>query len=269
MAWWNLNKAVSCYEELSEEKPGLLGKLSEKLNLESYYEKWRELAGKIYLPQPGADLVIPQDASYLTLEDIDLTKYKEQEEVLLIYRDYNAEQINKLQVSKQADIMILFYLLENYFTDEVKKANWNYYEPRTLHDSSLSLSTHCILANDIGDRDMAYSLYQKSLNIDMGPFMKSSDGGIHSASIGGIWQSVVFGFGGVRILEGNLRIRPSLPKKWRKLSFHLNWHGQDLFFTVTKESVKIENRTRVKAADIEIAGKAYQVFDEIEVSTER
>lgn len=269
MAWWNLNKAVSCYEELSEEKPGLLGKLSEKLNLESYYEKWRELAGKIFLPQPGADLVIPQDASYLTLEDIDLTKYKEQEEVLLIYRDYNAEQINKLQVSKQADIMILFYLLENYFTDEVKKANWNYYEPRTLHDSSLSLSTHCILANDIGDRDMAYSLYQKSLNIDMGPFMKSSDGGIHSASIGGIWQSVVFGFGGVRILEGNLRIRPSLPKKWRKLSFHLNWHGQDLFFTVTKESVKIENRTRVKAADIEIAGKVYQVFDEIEVSTER
>ena len=101
---------------------------------------------------PREDGVIPQDSTYLTLKEIDLTKYKEQEEVLGIYKDYNAEQINEIQVSKQADILILFYLLENYFTEEIKKANWNYYEPRTLHDSSLSLSTHCILANDVGDK---------------------------------------------------------------------------------------------------------------------
>lgn len=265
MAWWNITKALACGKDLVEKDPALWKYLEEKLSLAGCMEKWQKQTERIFLPEPGKGLVIPQDRTYLTLEEIDLTKYKEQEEVLMIYRDYNAEQINRLQVSKQADILILFYLLENYFTEEVKKANWEYYEPRTLHDSSLSLSTHCILANDIGDKEKAYELFQKSLNIDMGPFMKGSDEGIHSASIGGIWQSVVFGFGGVRMLDGKLRIRPSLPRGWSRLAFYLCWHGQELYITIAKERVQVQNRTKTKAVWIEICGETYQVMEEIQV----
>ncbi len=195
----------------------------------------------IYLPQPREeDLVIPQDDTYLTKQIIDLTKYKKQTRVGTIFEDYNLEQVNNIQVSKQADIMVLFYLLENKFSQEVKRANWNYYEPKTLHDSSLSLSTHCILASDMDDRELAYQLFKQASRIDLGPNMKSSDHGMHTASIGGVWQSVVCGFGGVRMLDGKLRIHPKLPKQWRKLSFPIYWRGDRLEVTVTHESLVVK-----------------------------
>ena len=85
--------------------------------------------------------MLPQDSTYLTLRDIDLSKYKQQAHVGGIYKDYNQEQITKIQVSKQADVMVLLLLLEELFPHQVKLASWDYYEPRCLHDSSLSLST--------------------------------------------------------------------------------------------------------------------------------
>ena len=168
-----------------------------------------------------------------SLKEIDLTKYKNQETVRTIYRDYNPEQINKLQVTKQADTLILFYLLEQTFlhddkriSEAVKRANFHYYEPRTLHDSSLSLATHAIVANDIGDIDLAYSLFKKSSEIDLGPLMNTSDDGVHAASIGGIWKAAIFGFAGIRLVDGRLRINPRIPKHWHHMKFTIHWQAQ-------------------------------------------
>ena len=107
--------------------------------------------------------------------------------IVSLFKDYNLEQVNRMQVSKQADIMILFLLMEDLFSLDVKKANWNYYEPKTLHDSSLSLSTHVILASDMKDKELAYNLFERAIRIDMGENMKSSDHGIHAASIAGMF----------------------------------------------------------------------------------
>lgn len=125
-----------------------------------------------------------------------------------MFKDYNLDQVNKIQVVKQADVVMLLYLLEHKFGKEVKKANYDYYEKRTLHDSSLSLSTHSILASDIDEKDLAYKLFQEATKIDLGENMKTSDHGIHAASLGGLWQIVVNGFGGLRMVGGNLRISP-------------------------------------------------------------
>src|SRR5690606_24980726 len=113
----------------------------ESLDLTNAYEQWQSKTEKIYLPNPRVeDFVIPQDDTYLQLKEIDLTKYKNQQQVRTIYRDYNPEQINTLQVTKQADTLILFYLLQQTFLHDdkrlskaVKQANFDYYEPRTLH----------------------------------------------------------------------------------------------------------------------------------------
>ena len=125
--------------------------------------------------------------------------------------------------------------------EETKKKNFIFYEDKTLHDSSLSKSTHAILANDFGLEEMSYDLYERALNIDLGPQMKSSDEGIHSASIGGIWESTVMGFGGVRMEGENLRIAPRLPKKWSKLVFPLSFQGVPLKITVDHSEVAVEN----------------------------
>lgn len=185
-----------------------------------------------------------------------------------MFQDYNLEQVNNIQVSKQADIMVLFYLLENKFSQEVKRANWNYYEPKTLHDSSLSLSTHCVLACDMDDRTLAYSLFEKAARIDLGPNMKSSDHGMHTASIGGVWQSVVCGFGGVRMLDGKLRIDPKLPKQWKELAFPIYWQGDRLEVKVTNHGVTIKNVTNKNAKfELSIHGNKYVLEKQLEIAS--
>lgn len=261
MAAWNIRKAMEYAAQLKAEKPDLYGRLAEKLNLAAVESQWTEKLPRIYLPQPREDGVIPQDKTYLSLKQIDLTKYKNQQNIGSIYRDFNQHQISNMQVSKQADIMIMFLLLENQFDLDIKRANWNYYEPRTLHDSSLSLSTHTILANDMGNRAMAYDLFERAAAIDMGPNMKTSDAGIHAASIAGIWQSTVFGFGGVRMLEGKLRINPSLPDAWSALDFYIYWKGQKLHVEIDQTTLKVTNLTATAPVTLSVYGKEYTFTD--------
>ena len=111
----------------------------------------------------------------------------------------------------------------------------------------------------MGDRKMAYDLFRKAAVIDMGPDMKSSDAGIHAASIAGIWQSVVLGFGGVRMLEGKLRIDPNLPDTWQRLSFYIYWKGQKLHVEIGKDQLKLTNETDTAPVVLTVKGEEYSV----------
>ncbi|WP_421197540.1 glycoside hydrolase family 65 protein [Aeromonas enteropelogenes] len=257
MAVENIKLAIRYYEDLEASNPALLAKLSDKLNLVEARQMWLERVDNIFLPSPrAADKVIPQDDTYLQKEIIDLTKYKAQSYVGGLFQDYNLEQVNEMQISKQADIMVLFLLLEDKFDLATKLANWHYYEPKTLHDSSLSLSTHAVLASDVGNPELSYALFQKAASIDIGQNMKSSDHGIHAASIGGMWQCVVYGFGGVRMLGGNLRINPNLPKQWSSLNFPIYWKGERLDVTVDQGQVRIARpEFNGQPLNIEVAGE--------------
>jgi hypothetical glycosyl hydrolase len=272
MAYFNLKLAIRYYGELAEENPVLLEKLAASLELAAAYPDWQEKAERLFLPEPREeDRVIPQDDTYLQLEEIDLAKYKNQEKVRTIYRDYNSEQINSFQVTKQADALILLYLLEQTFlhgdpriSEDVKQASFRYYEAKTLHDSSLSLVTHAILASDIGEQDLAYSLFKKSIEIDLGPLMNTSDEGIHAASIGGIWKAAVFGFAGVRLIDGRLQINPKLPKHWQCMKFAIEWKGQPVLISITPTllSIAAENGGTLV---FETNHKAYECTGFIEV----
>ena len=266
-AQWNIKIAMQYHDKLKINKSEIFEKLNKKLDLDNTYKTWTDRVEKIYIPKPREeDLLIPQDDTYLSLETIDLTKYKNQENVGSMFKDYNLTQVNKIQVSKQADIMILFYLLEDLFSAEVKKANWEYYEPKTLHDSSLSLSTHCVLASDMGDSQMSYDLFKRATEIDLGPNMKTSDHGIHAASLGGIWQCVINGFGGVRMLNGNLRISPRLPKTWSKLNFQINWLGDILKICITKNDLKITKETSINdSIKLTVHETEYTLTDELAI----
>lgn len=239
MAHHNITLAIEYCEKLKKEDKTLYSKLDKILDLESSMELWKDKVEKLYLPAPNKDNIVPQDDTYLQKKIIDLDKYKNQTNVGSLFKDYNLEQVNEMQISKQADIMMLFYLLENKFSKEVKVASYNYYEPKTLHDSSLSLSTHCILANDLGHKELAYELFSRAACIDLGPSMTTSDHGVHAAALGGIWQCVVMGFAGVRMLDGELRINPGLPDNWEELSFNIHWKGQLLSIKATCEYIQV------------------------------
>lgn len=264
LARWNIQKAIHYCTQLKAEKPELYAKLNEKLGLYTLRQKWTEQVDNIFLTQPNEHNVLPQDSTYLTLKDIDLSKYKQQAHVGGIMKDYNQDQITKIQVSKQADVMVLFYLMEDLFPREVKLASWDYYEPRCLHDSSLSLSTHSVLASDIGDPELGYQMFRKACLIDLdNENPHSSDAGIHAASYGGLWQCAVYGFGGLRMLGGKLRISPNMPKAWSKLRYTILWKGQKLAVTATADSVEIINEAGSTPVTVEVWGREYTFTDSI------
>ena len=261
-AHWCIENAIEYYEKLKAEKPILFAQLNKKLNLEAEIPVMQARLKQLYLPQPNAENVIPQDDTYLSKQIVDLTKYKNQTHVGSMFLDYSLDQVNEMQVSKQASVVMLMYLLEHKFSKEVKLANFNYYEPKTLHDSSLSLSTHAVLANDLGDSVLAYDLFRRASEIDLGPNMKTSDHGVHGASLGGIWQIMVCGFGGVRMVGGQLRISPNLPKDIEEINFNINWKGSTLNVTVTQHQLSIKNEGKKQLIGLTVFDKEL-IFDEM------
>ena len=264
MSAHNLRLALRYYADILANRPEVFRRLNQKLDLEEQRGEWEERLDKIYLPMPNKDLIIPQDDAYLTYPVIDLTAYKQNKEVGALFRDYNLETVNRLQVSKQADVLMLLYQMENLFPPEIKKANFDYYEPKTLHDSSLSLSTHSILAGDLGDREMAYNLFRRACGIDLGPDMRTSDAGVHAASLGGIWQCVAMGFGGLRMLDGKLRIDPRLPSEWTELRFPFYWHGKKITARITRQTLSLQSEDG-GPAEFSTGGKQYTLTRDIEI----
>ena len=170
-------------------------------------------------------------------------------------------QVMPMQVVKQADVIMLLYHAGDDFTGKIKKINWDFYEPKTLHDSSLSSAVHAIVAADIGDMEKSYRYFDESLHIDFGENCNSSSEGLHSASLGGNWQAVINGFGGIRIkTDGSLRIQPHLPETWKSLQFNFTWHGHICNIHIKKDMIILKSLSSAgKPFKADICGSEYMV----------
>lgn len=248
LAHLNLKLAIEWKERLQKDYPEDYARLNEKLNLEGRMEGWIEGRDKLVLPVPNEDNILPQDDDYMTLPEIDLSIYRRKEKKLRV--DYPYPTYTRLKVSKQADVMNLFLLQEELFTDEVKRASLAYYEPFCVHESSLSLCAYSMLAADCGENERAYELFLGARDIDLS-LKNDSDHGIHAASLGGIWQCCVLGFAGVRMCGGKLRIRPNLPEHWNEIQFRMWWRGSQLEVAVTKDDVAYKVLQGPHLADFE------------------
>jgi len=156
---------------------------------------------------------------------------------------------------------MLLYLAGNDFSEKAKRVNWDYYEPKTLHDSSLSRSIHAIVAADMDDIKKGYEYFQESIRIDLGEDLTCSWDGLHAASLGGNWQAVVNGFGGVRIAaDGTLGINPRLPEEWNSLQFNLTWRGKVYCVDIKEKEIVLKPLSAVeKPLKVAVYGKEYLV----------
>lgn len=256
MAHENMRLAAQVIACIRDEKKDIYGKMQklmqeEGTSLEQLEEELKDKMKKLYLPQPDEKTgIIPQFDGYFDLKEIDLSVYKNASVVGTIFHDYSGEDVQKMQAGKQADIVELLYQMEDITTPDNKAKNYVYYEARTLHDSSLSKAIHSITACDLGMEKEAYDMFMSAALTDLGQEMKSSDAGIHSANMGGVWQDVVMGFGGIRIRDGHLRIAPNCPKQWEKFTYPLYWKGNELHITVCKDGVEVINEGEDFEAEI-------------------
>lgn len=209
--------------------------------MEELREDFQNKEKSLYLPEPDKDGIVAQNEQYMGLEKVDLTKYKTQQGVSSIYEDYSQSQMNQIMVSKQADMVMLLRIFPELFDRETRRKNFIFYESRTLHDSSLSHGQHCVVASWLGMDEMALDMYRHAVNIDMGPNPSSSDEGIHSASMGGVWQCAVCGFAGLK-WNGRLSLENHLPKCWKKMTFRLCWRGALLRVELTEGIISISHQ---------------------------
>lgn len=144
-----------------------------------------------------------------------------------------------MRVCKQADLVMLFYTLRNLFDKETVKNNFAYYENCTLHDSSLSLCIHSLMASRLNMPELAFELFGKCREVDLGENTDNSDSGIHSASIGGIWLALAMGFGGVRAEEDDLIIEPILPEGITSYSLPIIYRGSKYQLNVDADDAKV------------------------------
>ena len=241
MVAWNLKTALNEIDILASEDTQAYNTLDKRLGLAELANAIGQKLPKLYLPSTNDDGLVPQNDTYLTLKQIDLAKYKKSGINRLIYRDYSLKEIGDLMVSKQADLIQLFALMPNLFPSDIVKKNFDFYEDKCIHDSSLSLSAFATVAARLGEIEIAHGFFKGALDTDFGENSTLCNEGIHAANCGGIWQTAVFGFAGIGVLEGNLIIEPHLPSEWRKISIRLNWHECELQISLDEKTVTVES----------------------------
>jgi len=166
------------------------------------------------------------------------------------------DKLNNYQLIKQADVVMLLYLLGEEFDDQTKKINYDYYEKRTMHKSSLSPSIYALMGVRVGETNRAYINFMRTALTDLEDNQGNTHLGIHAASLGGTWQALVFGFGGISIEKDDvLSVNPWLPEKWESLKFSIWWKGNLLDFKITKDNVEVKKRVEKGNVKLKIKGQ--------------
>ncbi|MFW5808893.1 MAG: glycosyl hydrolase family 65 protein [Halanaerobium sp.] len=243
-----LKKALYFYHKMENEYPKKLNNLKNKIQLhDSEVTAWQQIAEKIYLPQPDENNLIEQFDGYFELED---TTAEVLEERLIDKEEYwgwpNGVAVFT-QVIKQADVIQLF-TLHDIFSKEVLAANYDYYEPRTQHGSSLSPSQYAVVAAELGRAEEAYDYFKKSAFIDLMSTNKAVSGGtfiggVHTAAAGGIWQLIVNGFVGMKIDRAGLSFKPVLCQEWEEIDFKLNYRDKKFSVVLNQNQFKLRSDT--------------------------
>lgn len=210
----------------------------------------KDFLSRLWLPQANEAQLIGQDDSFFSKPTIDLSKYKAQQGSQAILLDYSRAEVNEMQILKQADVVMLMYMLPWLFTPEQLEANLDYYEPRTIHDSSLSKAIHGVVAARCGRTAQAYRFWQQACLIDLGDEPHSCDDGIHAAATGAIWLGAVQGFAGLTIGQGELCLHPRLPDNWQSISLPFIWQGTSVLLTLTHETIAVSVASGVLAMRI-------------------
>ncbi|MGO1769448.1 MAG: glycoside hydrolase family 65 protein [Microbacterium sp.] len=236
MARFNLNAAARVVREMAEVAPESYRMMVERVALDpGEPEAWERSADALAIPFDERFRIHPQDSLFLDREVWDLERTPEDQRPLLLH--FHPLVIYRFQVLKQADVVLALFLQGNHFTPEEKLADFDYYDPLTSGDSTLSAVVQSILAAEVGYQDLAYEYFRDAIFVDLADLHGNASDGVHVASAGGVWTALVSGFGGMRDHGGELSFDPRLPIDWPELEFPLTWQGSRMRVSIRRESL--------------------------------
>jgi maltose phosphorylase len=254
MAVWTLKYTLEVIDFLQKEFPYLYEEMLSKwkFNAIKETEKWKDIIAKMYFPFDKERKIYLQQDGFNDKELIPVSGLLESDKP--INKNWSWDRILRSCYIKQADTLQSLFWFENDFSEKDLKRHFDFYEPLTVHESSLSPCVHSILAAKIGYQQKSYEMYLRTARLDLDDYNHDTEEGLHITSMGGTWMAFVMGFGGMRAHDNKLILNPFLPDNWKSYQFRIDFRGAHLSFKKEKGKLIIVNYSNV-AVELEVWGK--------------
>jgi maltose phosphorylase len=241
LAVWTLSYTISGLEKVRKSLPDKYRKIIAATGFESAKEiaQWKKIINNMHMPYDKKRRVFLQQDGFLDKVLMPAADLPAEERPL--NQHWSWDRILRSCFIKQADVLHGLYIFDDAYDIETVRRNFDFYEPMTVHESSLSACIHSILASRIGNIEKAYELYLRTARLDLDDYNNDVGDGLHITSMAGTWLAIVEGFGGMQILNGRVKIHPMIPGQWKSYSFHTRFHGVKFEVKVTHKNVIIRN----------------------------
>lgn len=250
LAQWTLKYTLEILKKVSPEQ-------AEKLAVTDEEKKhWQDIVDRMYLPYDKELNIFVQHDGFLD-KDIQPVSAIPADQ-LPINQHWSWDKILRSPYIKQGDVLQGIWDFIDDYTPEQKKANYDFYEPLTVHESSLSAAIHSVLAADLHYEDKAVELYERTARLDLDNYNNDTDDGLHVTAMTGGWIAVVQGFAGMRVRDGQLHYAPFLPKKWHRYSFRQVFRGRLIEVNVDQKGAQFK-LIEGDPITIDVAGKALKL----------
>jgi maltose phosphorylase len=231
IARWTLLYTLEAIEKIKSSKPQEYSRLQKVLALNDQESaQWKTIAMNMYLPEDANRKIFLQQDGFLDKQLMKVSDLRKEDRPL--NQKWSWDRILRSCFIKQADVLQGLYFFEEDFDLETVRRNFDFYEPMTVHESSLSPCVHVILASKLGYEEKAYEMYLRTARLDLDDYNHDTEDGCHITSMAGTWMSIVKGFGGMRIINNELHFNPFIHQQCKSYSF------------------KIENRNRVLKIEV-------------------
>ncbi|WP_080146544.1 glycoside hydrolase family 65 protein [Marinilactibacillus piezotolerans] len=254
MAAWTLRYTLESLEKVSDEKKASLNIGFEEL------DKWKDIVENMYFPKDDELDVFVQHDTFLDKDLLPVDSLKPEERP--INQNWSWDKILRSPFIKQADVLQGLYFLNHEYSLDEKERNFDFYEPMTVHESSLSPLVHSILASELGKKEKAFEMYERTARLDLDNYNNDTEDGLHITSMSGGWLSIVHGFAGMRTLTGELSFEPYCPEKWDGYEFKLKYRGRLIKVIVDKENVEFALQEG-DALDFNLYGESVTLTDSV------
>lgn len=257
MAQKSFEYTLDTLSEMKEQAPEAFAMVAEKTGLrDEELSDWKNKADNMKIPVDEVTGVFEEHDGFFDMPHIDIHSIPVTE--FPLYSNWSYDRLYRYDMIKQPDVLMFMFLYNGQFSKEAKLANYEYYESRCIHESSLSPSIHSILASEIGKPEEAYSFFEFATRLDLDNYNRNTREGLHTTSIAAAWMNIVYGFGGMRSDGDRLSFQPSLPERWNEYSFQVMYEGVLLRILVNKTSVTL-TAINGGSTDITVYGQSITV----------
>jgi maltose phosphorylase len=238
IAVWTLKFTREAITYVKNEHSARFGEIARKASFDEKEEvaKWTDIIEKMYFPEDTKRGLFLQQDGFLDKELLKVTDLRAEDRP--INQKWSWDRILRSCFIKQADVLQGLYFFEDQYDIATIRENFDFYEPMTVHESSLSPCVHVILASKLGYKQKAYEMYLRTARLDLDDYNNDTEDGCHITSMAGTWLSVTKGFGGLRVKDGKLSFNPFLPEQWKSYSFRLEFRGRVIKVKVAKEKIE-------------------------------